>query len=77
MGLCSSLVLGILKGDAEIELLSKLNWWLFKGGCEPNSDVIVKILFWTFYECFIANWCPSLSLKVVICFLCFLNLKNQ
>ena len=77
MGLCSSLVLGILKGDAEIELLSKLNWWLFKGGCEPNSVVIVKILFWIFSECFKANWCPSLSLKVIICFLCFLSLKNQ
>ena len=71
MGLCSSLVLGILKGDAEIELLLKLNWWLFKGGCELNFEVIVKILFWTCSECFIANWCPSLSLKVIICFFVF------
>ena len=77
MGLCSSLVLGILKGGAEIELLSKLIWWLFKGGCEPNSEVIVKILFWTCSECFIANWCPSLYFKVIICFLYFLSLKNQ
>ena len=45
MGLCSSLVLGILKGETKIELLSKLNWWLFKGGWEPNSEVIVEILF--------------------------------
>ena len=48
MGLCSSLVLGILKGETEIELLSKLNWWLFKGGWEPNYEVIVKIIFWIF-----------------------------
>ena len=45
MGLCSYLVIGILKGGAEIELLSKLNWWLFKGGWEPNFEVIVEILF--------------------------------
>ena len=44
MGLCSSLVLGILKIDAKIELLSKLNWWLFRGGWEPNSKVIIEIL---------------------------------
>ena len=45
MELCSSLVLGILKGETEIELLSKLNWWLFRGGWELNSEVIVEILF--------------------------------
>ena len=45
MGLCSFLVLGILKGKTKIELLSKLNWWLFKGGWEPNFEVIVKKFF--------------------------------
>ena len=77
MELCSSLVLGILKGETEIELLSKLNWWLFRGGWELNSEVIVEIIFWTFYECLSANWCPSSFLKVMSCFLCFLSLKNQ
>ena len=71
MGLCSSLVLEILKGEAEIELLSKLNWWLFKGGWEPNSKVIVEILFWIFSKCFIINWCSSPFLKVMSCFLVF------
>ena len=64
MGLCSSLVLGILKSDVEIELLSKLNWWLFKGGCEPNSEVIVENFFLTFSVCFIASWCPFHFLKL-------------
>ena len=73
MGLCSSLVIGILKGEAEIKLLSKLNWWLFKGGWEPNYEVIVEIIFWTFSMCFIANWCLSSFLEVIICFLCFLS----
>ena len=77
MGLCSSLVFGILKGETKIELLSKLNWWLFKGGWEPNYEVIVKILFQTFSECFIANWRPFSFLKVIICFLCFISRKNQ
>ena len=45
MRLCLSLVLGIFKGETEIELLSKLNLWLFRGGWEPNFKVIVDILF--------------------------------
>ena len=48
MRICSSFVLETLKGEVEIELLSKLNWWLFKGGWEPNYEVIVKIIFWIF-----------------------------
>ena len=75
MGLWSSLVLGILKGETKIGLLSKLNWWLFKGSWEPNYDIIVEILFWTIYVCFIANWCHFSSLKVMS-FL-YISLKNQ
>ena len=77
MRICSSFVLETLKGEVEIELLSKLNWWLFRGGWEPKSRVIVENIFWIISICFIVNWCPSLSLNVISCFRCFLSLKNQ
>ena len=77
MRLCSSFVFGNLKGEAAIGILSKLNWWLLRGGWELNSEVIVKILFWIIFICFDANWCPSSSHKVISCFRFFLSLKNQ
>ena len=79
MGLCLSFVLGILKDKAKIELLSKLNWWLFRGGWEPNFVVIAEIVFCCLImdECF-NDICKSpSSFKVVSYLRCFLNLKNQ
>ena len=77
MGHCLSFVLGILKGKIVIELLSKLNWWLFRDDWEPNYEVIIEILFWIISICFNANWCPSSSVKVMSCFHFFGSLKNQ
>ena len=45
MGLSSFFILRMLKGEVEMELLSKLNWQLFKGDCDPNFIVMVAIHF--------------------------------
>ena len=80
MRLCSSLVLEILKGETEIELLSKLNWWLFKGGWELNSELVLKFFFEYFLSVlFLIDVLPHF-LKLWVVFFVFevwTNRKNE